>query len=296
MSTILSDHQSLIQKASLLHLSAFKIAEGMRSGNFSSIFKGHGVEFTGVREYLRGDDIRSIDWNVTARMGKPFIKMFEEDRELVVFLVVDRSFSMNTGFASKSRLQTASEAAALLAFAAEQNNSPIGAVLFDGQIQFSVSPKSGKNQTMLLIKQLDNMPEEKKAGSSLASSLQGAYQHLKNRSLVLILSDFRTTGYEKQLAKLAEKHDVIAIRITDISDFQIPKAGYLTFKDPETDKLCRLPTSSSAFQKEWKNTSSKNIERWRTLCLKRGVVPHTLSTNEDIAQNLITFFSAKELH
>lgn len=290
----MQNYESLVQKASLLRLSALTIAEGMKTGNFRSMYRGRGVEFTGVREYLRGDDVRSIDWNVTARMGKPFVKLFEEDRELIVFLIVDHSLSMKTGFAQKSKLQTANEIAALMAFAAEQNNSPLGAVIFDGEIKFSATPKSGKNQTMIVLKHLEENTSTQK-GSVLGNSLRGAYQLLKNRSLVLILSDFRSSDYEKEFARLASKHDVIAVKITDSSDTELPKAGFLSFCDPETKAIRRLPTSSLAFQKEWRHAERTRQERWKTMCQKRGGTPLIISTKDDTAQELINFFSSKDV-
>ena len=140
------DRTALARRATLLHLSAISLAEEMRSGTFKSLYHGQGVEFSGVRDYLRGDDVRSIDWNVTARMGKPFVKLFEEERELTVFLVVDHSLSMNTVSGNRTRLEVAMECASLLSLASLQNASPVGAVLFNGEITFSCAPKAGRDQ------------------------------------------------------------------------------------------------------------------------------------------------------
>ena len=284
-----SRYSSLVKKASQLRLSAFSIAEGIRTGGFRSFLRGQGVEFTGVRDYLYGDDIRNIDWNVTARIGKPYIKLHQEDRDFIVFLIVDQSLSMDTGFAAKSRLETANETAALLAFAAEQNSSPVGGVFFDGDVRFSSSPKTGRNQVMLLLSHLDAYSQNRKTGSLLTNSLQGAYQLLKNRSLVIVISDFRVGGYEKALARLATAHDVIAVCITDASDFELPEAGFLSFIDPETKEKQYLSTSSAAFQKNW-----NEYERWNSICLKRGVTPLQISTKSDPAAVLSKFFSQKE--
>lgn len=289
-----SRYTSLVKKASQLRLSAFSIAEGMRTGGFRSFLRGQGVEFTGVRDYLYGDDIRNIDWNVTARIGKPYIKLHQEDRDFIVFLIVDQSLSMDTGFAAKSRLETANETAALMAFAAEQNSSPVGAVFFDGEVRFSSPPKTGRNQIMLLLSHLDAYSRNRKTGSLLTNSLQGAYQLLKNRSLVIVISDFRVGGYEKALARLATAHDVIAICITDTSDFELPKAGFLSFTDPETKATQALATSSQGFQKDWNEYGEKRLERWNSLCLKRSVTPLQISTRDDPAAVLSKFFSQKE--
>lgn len=289
-------YESLVKRASHLRLSAGTVAEGMRTGSFRSAFRGHGIEFSGVREYLRGDDIRTIDWNVTARMGKPFVKLFDEDRELIVFLVVDRSLSMDSAFSVRSRRDTANEAAALLAFAAEQNDSPLGAVFFDGAITFSVLPKSGRSRVMLILNKLDAAHEAngRTKGSVLASSLQGAAKLLKNRSLVVILSDFRVAGYEDELSRLAVKHDVVAVRITDPTDERLPRVGFAPFADSETGMVRRLSTNSSAFCREWALANRTRLERWQTMCKKRGVASLLLSTQADAAHVLADFFASRE--
>lgn len=294
MQTNFSQYEPLIKQVPRLHLSALSIAEGMHTGNFRSSFRGQGVEFTGVRDYLRGDDIRTIDWNVTARLGKPFVKVFEEDRELIVFLVVDQSLSMETGFAKRTRLQTAHEAAALLAFASEYNASPLGAVFFDGEIGFSSVPRLGRNQVLLLLNKLESVTSERATGSVLGSALKGAFKLLKNRSLVIILSDFRTSGYEQQLARLGAKHDVVAVRITDPSDSELPSAGDLSFVDRETGAVRRLPTSNSRFKREWKQLSRERVDRFQTTCIKRGVSPLVLSTEDDVVAVFERFFSSRE--
>ncbi len=300
METQLSQYQSLVQRADQLRLQAFSIAEGLQSGSFHSLFKGHGIEFTGVREYLRGDDVRTIDWNVTARMSKPFVKMFEEDRELVVFLVLDRSLSMNTGFNSQSRLECANEIAALLSFAAEQISSPLGAVFFDGAIGFSLTPKAGRNNVMLVLSQLDEslknrLQNEKPVnGSMLSGALDGACRLLKSRSLVIVVSDFRTTGYQKSLSRLASKHDVLAIRVTDPVDMALPKIGSFSFEDPETKIIRTFPTDSAAFQREWKKAETERRERWQKLCRRCGARTLCISTSDDSAKRLKEFFASKE--
>lgn len=291
--SLLVNKASLAERAVYLRLTTRAIAEGIKTGSFSSLFKGQGIEFTGVREYLQGDDVRSIDWNVSARMGKTYVKMFEEEREMQIFLLVDRSLSMNTSSAKRSRLQIASEAAALIALAAEQNKSPIGAVFFDSKIGFSCEPKSGKDRTLLLLNKLDEYSEKTKPGSVLASALKGAAKLLKKRSLVVVLSDFRTSAYEKELAHLAMKHDVIAIRITDSADTKLPAVGTLPFVDPETSLLQMLPTSHRGFQQAWKTYSQVSLERWEALCLKRGVIPLCMSTTDDPIKILTRFFSLR---
>ena len=203
----LANNESLIKKALYLRLMAEDIAEGMKSGNFRSLYRGQGIEFAGVREYNRGDDIRTIDWNVTARMGRPYIKIFEEERELQIFLIVDssRSMSLETGTDRRTKYAAAAETAALVSIAAEINSCPTGAVFFDGAIHFSCDPTLGKENTMQILNHLDRLPDVSTIGSVLPNAITAAAKILRKRTLVFILSDFRSSGWEKPLINLAQK-------------------------------------------------------------------------------------------
>ena len=288
------DKSALEKKAYLLHLSSKNLAEGMKSGSFKSLYHGQGVEFSGVREYLRGDDIRSIDWNVTARMGKPYVKMFEEERELDVFLIVDESLSMSTGTGKQSRLETALDCASLVTMACRQNSSPVGAVIFDGKINFSCAPKAGREQTFLLLSKFLREQTEKKNGSALDSALQGAGRLLKKRSLVMIFSDFRTALWEEPFARLCAKHDVVAVRITDPLDSKLPSIGTVFFSDPETGYKSVFPTSSPSFEREWREAELLREENWSKECLRHGGIPFILSTASDPVVELTRFFASRE--
>lgn len=270
---------SLSKRASSLHLSSSKLADSLKAGSFKALIQGHGIEFSGVRDYLPGDDIRSIDWNVTARFGKPFVKTYEEEKELNIFLIVDRSVSMETG-RKKSRENQALETASLILFAGLNISSPVGAVLFDGKIQFSIPPKAGKDQTMLIFSAMDKNPQKTK-GSCLANAITGASKILKKRSLVFVISDFRVKGWEKSFALLAAKHDVCAIRISDPDDSKISQIGTIIATDPETGISRMIPTSSKKFQSTWLDNNRKRIEAWKEEVLKRGARPFEISTSED---------------
>ncbi len=289
------DKQKLSKKASLLHLSSLTLASGMKTGNFKSLYRGQGIEFSGVREYLAGDDVRSIDWNVTARMGKPFVKMYEEERELDVFLVLDKSLSMNTGSGRQSRQETALECASLLTLACLQNSSPVGAVSFDGKITFSCSPKAGKTHAMMLLSQFDKTEAKATAGSALNSALHGAEKLLRKSTMVIIISDFRTSGWEDSFGRLCQKNDVIAIRITDALDERLPSVGSVPFADPETNYSVVLPTSSNKFLKIWRKDNEKRLAAWKDECLRHGGIPLCISTSSDCAGELIKFFTGREV-
>ena len=285
--------ERLAQRASLLRLEARKIAETMRSGTFKSLYRGQGIEFSDVREYLIGANLRAIDWNVTARMGRTFIKQYEEDRELQMFFVLDRSLSMLAGSKGRSKLAAASEAAALLLLAAEQTTSATGAVFFDGEIRFALTPKAAHKQTMRLLSRLDAPEAHTIAGSALGSALTGAGKLLKKRSLVFIFSDFRTTGWLQPLARLAQKHDVAAVRLTDPIDSVLPAMGTVPVQDTESDYQQLLPTASKAFAHAWQEANRKRIDTWSAECTRHGAYPLLLSTTDDALVMLSRFFSRR---
>ena len=279
----LSDQESLVKRASYLRLLASGLSEGMKSGNFKSLYRGQGIEFSGVRDYIPGDDdIRSIDWNVTARMCRPYVKIFEEERELQVFILVDSSASMQIKTEDKrTKYSAAAESAALLILAAEMSNCPIGGVFFDGAIHFSCKPTFGKEQTMLMLSHLDKLPVHQVKGSVLGPALTGAGKFLKKRSLVFVLSDFRSGEYEKPLIQLAQKNDIVAIRIQDKMDDELPSLGTVTFVDVESGLKMQLPSSSAKLKKQWSDYMDRNENQWKNLCLKHGITTAILRNNDD---------------
>ena len=291
----LANNESLIKKAMYLRMMAEDIADGMKSGNFRSLYRGQGIEFAGVREYMRGDDIRTIDWNVTARMGRPYIKIFEEERELQIFLIVDSSRSMQLETASDRRTKyaAAAETAALVSIAAEINSCPTGAVFFDGAIHFSCDPTLGKENTMQILNHLDRLPDVSTIGSVLPNAITAAAKILRKRTLVFILSDFRSSGWEKPLINLAQKNDVIAINLHDAFDEELPSLGTVNFRDIESGIKMSLPSSSPVFQKEWRNYNEMNQNRWQDFCLKHGIMPVILDTKTEPVQVLNQIFARK---
>ena len=290
----ISDSTTLAKSASALRLRSRLIAEEMKSGNFASIFKGQGIEFAGVREYLFGDDARTIDWNVTARMDRAYIKQYEEEREQTVFLIVDRSLSMETGSDTYTRLNIATETAALLLLAAQNNACPVGTVLFDGKITFSCTPKKGAENTMLILTKLAQRNQSVTQGSCLSNSIQGAEKLLKKRSMVFIISDFRAPDYEKNLARLSQRHDVVAIQIVDNNDSELPHMGLICIHDPETKNTKEFDTQSKEFQQLWRENNKQSISRWKYMCERHGVIPLIISTTDDPAIRLARFFAMKE--
>ncbi|MCQ2577122.1 MAG: DUF58 domain-containing protein [Treponema sp.] len=307
-----TDH--LAKKSKLLRLNAQNLAEGMKLGNFRSLFRGQGIEFSGVRDYVRGDDVRSIDWNVTARMARPFVKVFEEERELQIFLVVDSSLSMKTGSRKRSKLECACEAASLITLASEINSSPVGMVLFDGATSFSCVPRTGREQIMHILNRLDKSDdkdsdsrqghsqghsqeilESSQKGSALGQAISVASRMLNKRSLVFILSDFLVAPelYQKQLGILSQKNDVIAIRLTGDSDKSLPKFGTVPFMDVESGETLRLPTGSRRFEKEWAADYQRREKIWHDFCIKHNIRPVLMKSTDDEFHVLQTLFSQK---
>ena len=283
---------SLSQKATYLRIAAGRLSDSLKAGGFRSLYRGQGIEFAGVREYLRGDDIRSIDWNVTARMGKPFVKLYDEEHDLQIFLIVDRSASMFTGSKGKVKYETAAEAAALLALAGEQNESPVGAVFFDGKIHFSCTPETGREQTMLLLSRLDEVGETEN-GSVLGNAITGAVKMLKHHSLVFVISDFRSSGWEEPFKLLAQRHDVTAVRISDSTDWELPQVGAFPFTDNETGVRLVLPTQSQGLKSLWREEFRHRTTRLENFCIRHGAGFVSLSTEEDVVRVLSKYFSAK---
>jgi uncharacterized protein (DUF58 family) len=281
----------IASRARALKLAALTVSEGMQSGSFRSRFRGQGMDFDGVREYERGDDVRSIDRNVTARSGKPFVKLYREERDLTVFLVVDLSLSMEAGPGSVTRREKALEIAALVAFAAEYCSSPVGAVAFDGATGAAFRPRQGRDSVLSILSSLD----ARKAagpGTALGSAIAGASRVLRSRSLVVVVSDFRVTGYEKALGILARRHDTLAVRIVSPVDAILPDAGFVPFVDPETGLRASFATGQAAFRDRWEREAEESVERWRHVCVRRGVSTLVVSTEDDAAKSLSLFFSS----
>ena len=278
-------------KAKMLRLSSFAVARGMRTGMFRSFFRGRGIEFDSVRQYQYGDDVRAIDWNVSARTGKTYVKTFAEERDMALFLVLDASLSMHTGTGRKTRLDQALESAALLAFAAEQLPCPVGGVVFGGETGTFRRPAEGPDNVLSLLHAFESFRTDA-PGSALSEALRGCLPLLPPSSLVVVLSDFRVSGFRQALEQLAGRHRVIAVRITDPSDFSVPGGGVVRFQDPETGACMPCRPDGFAFRSAWEKDGKENAAWWRSLCLRSGVFPFSLSVDSDAAAALSSFFAS----
>ncbi len=283
----------IAERAKQLKIASLSVSEGLRAGSFGSVFRGQGIEFDSVREYEIGDDVRSIDWNLTARSGKTFIKMYREERDLTLFLCVDFSLSMDVDGGKNAPKEKALETAALLTFAGAGISSQTGAVFFDGERGPLFMPHSNSGHISALLKTMENFAAKNhaaKKGTELASAITVVSKILRQRSMVIIISDFKVEGFEKKLGLLAAGHDVICIRIIGALDRELPAAGALRFRDMESDLHMLLPTSSKTFRIEYKKKFYEELERWQGMCKRCMAYPVLLNTEDDPVTVLSDFF------
>ena len=285
------DFSSIAAKAAALKLASFAVAQGLKSGAFASHFRGRGIEFDSVRQYQFGDDARAIDWNVSARTDKTFVKLFAEERDSPVFVIVDASFSMLTGSAAKTRLEMAMEAAALIVFAAERLGCPVGCIAFDGALGPLARPAQGAEHVLALLYALLGFAPSVR-GTALAKAVSAALPLLPSASLVVVLSDFRVEGFAEAIGRLKMRHEVVAVRIADPADDIIPARGLVRLVDAESGKSILCWPRSASFQSSWKKENDDRVRQWRASCLKCGAAPLSLSTEDDAAATLAAFFAS----
>lgn len=291
------DRHELLTRIRTFPLLARGLAEELLSGDYRSVFKGQGMEFDEVRHYEPGDDVRSIDWNVSARFGTPYVKMFREEREMTVCIILDNSASMHTLGGSLSetpgselnRYEQAVLAVALIAFSTEQAGQRLSMIFFDKEISKIIPPRKGRSHTMAVISAaLEARPFEK--GSGLGRALAGAERFLKRRSLVIVISDYLCINWEQEIGDLSRRHDLISIKISGPLDREMPKSGLLTLEDPETGLKLRASASFPSFRNAWSSWHEEKAKLWEAICRRSGAAYLELSTADDAAAELIRFF------
>lgn len=284
--------EELLKKVRLIEISTRKTVTDAMSGQYRSHFKGHGVQFSEHRLYVPGDDVRHIDWKVSARARDPLIKKYEEERELNVFLVVDISGSEGFGTRGKLKSEVAAEVGGMLAFAATHTGDKVGALLFGGRVERIVPPKKGRQHVLRLIRDLLTC-QPKSDGTDLAGALESAGRIMKHGGVVFILSDFIASNYEHQLNRLARKHDVVAISIGDEREFDVPPVGEILFHDPESGEERYVDTGSYTFKK-WVDEYKAKREAAMQAAFKGGRVEHLrISTQEDYGDAVVRFFRVR---
>jgi uncharacterized protein (DUF58 family) len=259
------------------------------SGEYHSLFKGQGLEFSEVREYMEGDSFRQIDWNVTARHGHPYIKKFEETRELNVMFLVDSSASTLFGTRSYLKSELITEITAVLSFSALNNNDKVGLLLFTDEVEKYIPPRKGKKSALRILRDILYF-EPKNVKTSITKAVEYIYRLIKKRSIIFVISDFLDKDYSDSLKLLAKKHDVIALRITDPAENELPNAGILKLQDPETGETMMINSSSSSVRERYSKAIQKQetelIERFRRI--KVDMV--NLTTDKPYAPELMKFF------
>jgi uncharacterized protein (DUF58 family) len=286
----------LFSRIATFPIVADELAEDLLTGDYRSIFRGQGIEFDEVRRYERGDDARSIDWNVSARFGAPYVKLFREERELNVFLVVDASASMDSGGGALSRREQAVFAAALIALSAERAGERVGALLFDGDARRFFAPRKGRRHTMAIIDAAVSATATERGPAlvrSLGKALEGASRVLKRRSLIAVVSDFLCIGWERPLGILARRHEVVACRIGDPVDLHMVDAGLVSLRDEESGRELMAATGSSAFREAWVDWNADRIQAWRLACARHKVACLDLSTDDEAPIAIARFFGAR---
>ena len=244
----------ILRQVKLLELRTRGLVNSLFTGEYHSVFKGQGMEFAEVREYQPGDDVRSIDWNVTARMGKPYVKRYIEERELTVMLAVDLSGSERFGTRARFKSELASELAAVLAMSAIRNNDRVGAVLFTDRIEHVVPPRKGRRHALRVMRDLLAFEPEGR-GTDLAGALEYAGRMLKHKAIIFVVSDFQSADLEQPLKLLAQRHDVVAVTVDDPSEQHLPDIGLARFVDPETGYVLDVDTRTQ-FARVRRNVSA----------------------------------------
>jgi len=287
------DRGRLLSSVKRIHLVASRLVETLLAGDYRSVFRGPGIEFDEVREYVEGDDVRQIDWNVSSRMNTPYTKTFREERELTLVLVVDVSASLMFGHKTSRRRAVVAELFALLSLAAAVNHDRVGAVLFSDRIESWVAPKTGKRHALRLIADTVAVQPAGK-GSDLALALRTTAETLKRRGVVVVISDFKTGNYLPDLTLMGRRHDVIAIRVLDPLDREFPETGSVRLQDPETRQTLRAAGGSAAFREAYRQHREDEERSWVSECRKRKIGTLDVHTDGDPAGQLIRYFEKRK--
>ena len=285
-----TDVKELMAKVGKIRILTNKLIDDQLSGDYHSTFKGQGVEFDEVRPYTPGDDVRTIDWNVTAKTGLPYIKRFSEERELTILFLVDVSGSQGYGSVRRSKMELAAEVTALLALTAIRNQDKIGLVLFSDQIVKYIPPRKGRDSVMRLVREVLAAEDDAKGGTNIAEALKFLNSVQKRRAVVFLVSDFLgggtgttgtsgTAGFEKLLRATSRHHDMVCVPVSDPAERELPDVGLVELEDPETGELVLVDTSSSAVRKRFAATAYEENEELKRFFLKTGIDTLTIATD-----------------
>jgi uncharacterized protein (DUF58 family) len=282
----------LLKKVRKIEIKTKGLSANIFSGEYHSAFKGRGMSFSEVRAYNYGDDVRNIDWNVTARTGAPFIKVFEEERELTVMLVIDMSGSSFFGTQSQFKNELITEICAVLAFSAINNNDKVGVIVFSDSIEKFIPPKKGRGHILLIIRELLNFEPSGKS-TNIAGALQYLNSLIKKRSICFVLSDFMARGYDDALRIAAKRHDIIGVHIRDPKEEQLPPVGLFRAIDAETGERLWIDTSDPSVRAQYAQGYKDNFQYFKALFNKTGVDFMSVNTTESYVNVLMKFFKSR---
>lgn len=282
----------IVRKVRRIEIKSRKLSDHLFSGEYHSAFKGRGMSFSEVREYSYGDDVRNIDWNVTARAGSPYIKTFEEERELTVMLLIDVSNSLNFGSSETFKKDLLIEIAAVIAFSANDNKDKIGAILFTDKIEMYIPPQKGRKNVLKFIREMLVIdPQSKETNLNLALDYFNKVQ--KKKCITFILSDFKSPDFSRPLNISGKKHDVIGIKIGDKTEKSIPNIGFISVIDPESGLMKTMDTSSIDFRRFYENQYEIHESQTKDLFKKSGAEFVSLMTEDDFVKPLINLFKKR---
>ncbi len=287
------DTKELMKQVGRLRVITNRMVDQHLTGAYHSVFKGQGIEFDEVREYAFGDDVRSIDWNVTARMGHPYIKRFAEERELTVIFLVDISGSQCFGSAARTKAETAAEITCLLALSAVKNQDNIGLVLFSDRIEKCIPPRKGRTAAMRLVREV-LAAEETPHGTDITAALRFLTSVQKRRAVVFLVSDFQDGGYENALRVAARRHDIICCPITDPRETQLPAAGLIEVEDAETGRLLLVDTGSAALREHFAREAAEQDAQLHRLFARNHLDRIDLSTARPAIDDVRRLFRRRQ--
>jgi uncharacterized protein (DUF58 family) len=286
------ESSELLKKVRKIEIKIKGLSRHLFSGEYHSAFKGRGMSFSEVRSYQYGDDVRNIDWNVTARTGEPHVKVYEEERELTVLLLVDASASSLFGSVRQFKSEVVTEICALLAFSAITNNDKVGLLLFTDRVELFIPPKKGRGHILRIIRELLDF-EVKGRGTNLAIALEYFQHVIKKRCIGFVLSDFLTEGYEDALRIAARRHDLIGVRVSDVRDETLPDMGLVQAEDPETGTIAWLDTGSEAVRTRYAERFGAYSRYFRGAFLRAGADTVDIRAYASYTQALLQFFQKR---
>ena len=286
------DTKEILKKVRKIEIKTRRLSDHIFSGEYHTSFKGRGMTFSEVRQYQYGDDVRAIDWNVTARYNEPFVKVFEEERELTMMLIVDISGSESFGTKNQQKRDMVTEIAATLAFSATQNNDKIGLLLFSDQIELFIPPKKGKSHVLRIIRELIEF-ESKSKKTDLSQALKYLSSVLKKKAIVFLISDFMVKDYEHTLKIASKRHDVTGIRVFDQREESIPNIGIVNMIDAETGETLLVDTTSNKVRMDYEKYYRENVNYFKDIFSKCGAGTISSRVDESYVTKLLGYFKAR---